>query len=510
MALSRDDQLEHLKKVATPSRFAMHAAMDVMGKPWVPHPWILFLERQILDMLARPGVEIMIVSVPPQQGKTTFVGMWLTSWYVMTHPDDQVIFISYNEEYSGSWGLRNRGIVERFGPELFNVELSNDQQAIGNWKTARNFGGMRSVGIMGGITGNPGHLIVIDDVIKTMEDAVSPTIKKKHIGEWDGSIGTRWQDNTKILLTATRWAEDDLSGEIIRRSREPNYNGPPVHEIKIKAIAEPSPSELKDMDAEQLRDWTDVLGRKFGESLKGQHSPTFFDYKKPPATDVFTWNSLYQGEPSARTGSMFPKAKWRTYDPSAPMPNFVAKRRIWDLATVEGAGDWTCGILVGKTDDNRYYVLDMQRHRMSSGDVKSLVRKTAEADGWTIPIRIEKERSGAGKSVVESYEYDLAGWDVGPAYAEGTKEQRAIPASGVQNVGKCYLPEDADWVEDFKEELEGMMGDGRRPNHDDQVDVFSYAVIEMMGSAEIEIQDPNEQSGLAEEAIQSWLDQLVV
>lgn len=483
--MTRRDELEVLRRIATPTRVARAIGEEVLGRPYNIYPWILYLEQQILAMLARPGREIMAVSVSPQQGKSSYCAMWLPFWYLGLSPTRRVLLISYSDDYSASWSLRVRNLMQSYGPSMFQVAMSKNLASINNWRMAGDIGGMLATGILGGITGHSGDLIIIDDVIKTMEDAGSPTILKKHIAEWDNSVMTRLQENSKVLIIATRWAEGDLIGTVIQRSLDDNYSGVPVHHVNIKAMAEPDdPSELTD---EERESWRDVLGRKEGEYLEGQHSPSFFQEKQGTPGAEFTWFSLYQGMPTARVGGMFPRENWQYYDPTMPLPEFVSKRRVWDLAATEGGGDWTVGVLMGKTAEEDWYVLDVQRFQRNADDVLRAVKNTAWLDTVFTPIRIEEERAGAGKSVVAFYRRELLGYDIDSIRAEADKESRATPYSRFQNAGKVFLPRGAGWVEKFIVEHGQMMGDGRRPRHDDQIDVSAYAVLDMFGRGMAEI-----------------------
>lgn len=474
--------------IMLPSRLGKALGPRVIGRPYIPYPWVEYVEVEILEMLQRPGREVLILSVPPQEGKTTFSGMWLPFWYLGMNPDNLIIFVAYNSDYAGGWGLNVRNLVEHFGPEFFNLGLNRSKQNVNDWRTSKGFGGMLSAGIDGGITGNPGHFIIIDDVIKNMKEAGSPTIKKGHLDEWDGSISARFQENTKVLITATRWAEDDLSGEIYARSIAKDYEGIPVRMIKIKAFAEPEEGE--DYDEET---WRDCLGRKKGEALKGQHSAEFFREKKASVSN-FVWNSLYMADPTAREGSMFPPDQWGWFDPDL-RPDMIDLRRCWDVAATENDGDYTVGTKFGKASDGRIYVLDVQRFRKATSGVRDEVLKSARIDGFGCPIRMEQERSGAGKSVVAGYEEDLAGYDFEGIRPDGSKVSRYTNYSDLQQRGHILLPKHAngttpEWVDDWIKEHKLMYDEDRKPRHDDQIDTGAMAINEMYGSGVIEIRDP--------------------
>jgi predicted phage terminase large subunit-like protein len=519
----------------TPAALGRFTAPSFMGRPYMVYPWLLHMERQLLTMMMRPGPEVMIVSVPPQQGKSTYCSLFLPVWYLGHNPSNQVINISYSEEQASKWGEHARNLIKLWGPSLFGVSLNPDSDSKTKWKLGNGFGGMMSTGIRGGITGNPGHLILLDDTLKGREDANSPTIKRKNIEEWHDSITSRFQNDSKVLIVATRWCEDDLSGLILEESRRPGYKGYPIHEMNIKAIAEPDPPErkvLENMDrandiepgapGSALAAWRDVLGRSEGETLPGQHRRSFFFLAKA-SRPTARWNALYQGTPGADDDGMFPESRWRfwvydDYDGRPPetaiLPELARKVRVWDLAASEDDGDWTVGTLMARSVDDRFFVLDVQRFRHAPGRVHQIVRQTAEEDGFTIPIRIERERSGAGITVVDDYKRELLGWDVDGIKAEGDKTQRAGPWSRIQNSHKAYLPSHADWIDRYTGNHAQMDGKGGLPRFDDEIDTSAYAATFLLTGGTSQIWDPTglgDTEGLTDDEIldrQAFLMQL--
>lgn len=484
-----DDAVEQIKRKALPSSIGLHYGKQIWGHPWVLYPWIEMIEQVIIEaILDTTNESYIIVNAPPQTGKSSWCGILLPFWYTGYFPDNQLMYISYSDDFSRLKGTDVRRMHERYGADLFGTAIDPDIASSGEWRIAGHFGGMLSVGVGGLITGRPGHLIIIDDLIKNSVEAASVATKKMHLSEWDNTISTRLQPGGTVIIIATRWAEDDLSGAVQARMKEPDYNGPRWQVLDFPAFAMPHDDiELTD---EELEAWRDILGRELDEVLDCRFSripgrdPRDYFEKKRSSMDAFSWTCLFQQRPSVRKGGMFPVNRWKRYDPSqisrADMDQMV---RVWDLAATENAGDWTVGTLVGKKDRS-YYILDVNRFRKDAGGVLDEVTATAKADGFGIKILIEEEKGGAGKSVVESYRRLLVGHTVEAAKAEGSKESRATPYSAEQNKGNVWIPKDGsvDWdVKAFTDEHRKMMGDGRKPAHDDQIDTAAYGMLEFIG-----------------------------
>jgi len=163
--------------------------------------------------------------------------------------------------------------------------------------------------------------------------------------------------------------------------------------------------------------------------------------------------------------------------------------RYWDMAATKPHDgnpdpDYLVGCLLGELsspiDGTKYVVLDMERHRESPGQVKSIVKRTAETDaevyGRDLRIRMEQEPGSAGKSQIHDYEKLLSDYDFEGDKVTGDKITRAeAPSAAAEPTDERPEREigivDAPWNEAFIQELE-QFPDG---NHDDQVDGLSGA-----------------------------------
>jgi predicted phage terminase large subunit-like protein len=496
------------EQMATPTRLGKAIGREYMGRGYVTYPWLLHAEGRILDAIRDPDLRFIILNVPPQWGKTTFSGMLLPAWYLGMYPHHQVIFVGYSETYAESWGLKTKNLLDRYGRKFFNVGVSKQTSASANWKTTQGFGGMLSVGIGGGITGNPGNLIIIDDVIKTIEEASSITTKRKHLSEYDGAISSRFQERnddenqpgSTVLITATRFADDDLSGSLIERMDKAGYAGDKWEVIRIPALAEIPEDERDAMTEEQRAEWRDFLGRAEGEGAEARFSRSFYEQRRS-SIDPYVWSAVYQQNPSHAEDGMFPPQHWRYWD-DTNLPFMERKVRIWDLATTEGGGDWTVGALFGRGSNGDLYLLKRERFQRNPAAVEAAVISTAAADGHGVKIMIEQEKAGAGKALVEHYRKKLAGYLVEPAKIDGSKEVRATAYSAMQRNGRVWLPKaDPELCKQWIAEHKRMMGDGRRPRHDDQIDTGAYATLELIGSGNAAMWIPGENDDLASAAL---------
>lgn len=499
---TKKSEEEHLEAIALPSLIGRAKGKEIFGEEYVIYPWIAYMEQRIIEAIMDETHErYLVINAPPQTGKSSYVGVLLPFWVTGMFPNKNLMYISYSDDFSKDKSKDVRNLHRAYGKELFNSSVDPEFDTAAEWRMAGGRGGMLAAGVGGLITGKPGHVIIIDDLIKNAEEARSKATKAAHVAEWDGTISRRIQPGTTVIIIATRWAEDDLTGELKRRVAEDDYSGPPWEFIEFPAFAEPDP-EIELSEAEQS-EFVDIIGREFGEVLDCRFSripdraPEDFFTLARSGMDPMVWSSLYQQHPSMREGGMFVKESW-VYEHPDTWPVMEEMVRVWDLAATEGGGDWTVGTKTGRGRDGRFYVMDVRRVRYGSGKVLDLVTQTAAMDGFTCAIQIEEEKGGSGKTNTEFFHRLLPMHNVSPAKAEGDKVSRGMPGAAMQNRKRVVLPSkdsNPSWsVRDFTEELGKVMPDGRLPKHDDQFDTYSYGMIKLVGKHSTELWIPGQEA----------------
>lgn len=202
------------------------------------------------------------------------------------------------------------------------------------------------------------------------------------------------------------------------------------------------------------------------------------EYEKTLAElDPITRRQLLDGDWSARAaGNMFCR-EWFEIVEAAPIQMRSVRR--WDMAATEAkAGkdpDWTVGCLMGRTTDNRLYLLDIRRMRGTPGAVEALVKQTAALDGKGVAVRMEQEPGSAGVRTIDDFRRRvLMGWDFAGLPSTGDKQVRARPLASQAEAGNVKLVR-GPWINAFLDELE-LFPHG---SHDDQVDAASGALADL-------------------------------
>ena len=163
--------------------------------------------RTYLDRVTRGDLKRLMLFVPPRHGKSEQTTIRYPTWRLERDPTLRVIVGAYNQILANKFSRKARRIaVQR-------LDLSAERVAVEDWETAQG-GGFRVVGVGGGITGQGGDLIIIDDPVKNREEANSQAYRDR-VWEWyTDDLYTRLEPGGAIILIMTRWHEDDLAGRI--------------------------------------------------------------------------------------------------------------------------------------------------------------------------------------------------------------------------------------------------------------------------------------------------------
>ena len=155
--------------------------------------------------------------------------------------------------------------------------------------------------------------------------------------------------------------------------------------------------------------------------------------------------------------------------------------RAWDIAGSLPSDllpnpDWTCGVLLAKTKDERYIVIDVVRFRARFGEVMQRMLQIAKEDPDGTQIIIPQEPGQAGKAAGQMMIKDFLGEGFYARMRPSNKSKvvRFQPFAAAAQAGLVdYL--EAPWNDTYFEELERF--DGSRSVKDDQVDATSDAFI---------------------------------
>ena len=388
--------------------------------------------------------DILVLSCPPQHGKSMTVTETFPSWYVGKYPDRRCIIACYNDDFAGKFGRRNKGKIDEYAKHIFGISLKKSSDR--DMEIQDHSGGIITRGIMAGITGNAGDLIIIDDPVKNRLEADSSTYRERLWEEWENSIMTRTQAGTKIIIIQTRWHEDDLAGRVINGE---NF----VEVVNIPVEAEEN----------------DILGRNIGDALCpeiGKDNKWLQEFKQRYADGKRAWNALYMGRPTSAEGNIFKREWWKYYN---KLPENIQLVGISVDATFKDSdtSDFVAIEVWGKLNGD-YYLIDLIKRRMDFPETLKAIRYMADKYPNKHSILIEDKANGS--AIISMLKHEIGG--IIPITPKESKIARANAITGIVEGGNVYLPEYADFTGEFVEEFASF------PNgvHDDLVDACTQFI----------------------------------
>src|SRR5260221_5627559 len=166
-----------------------------------------------LEAVARGEILRLAVFMPPGSAKSTYGSILFAPWFLASKNNANVIAASHTSELAEKWGRKVRNIVAEHNLTL-GIELSGDSQAAGRWALKQ--GGEYYAACVGvGIAGFRADLAIIDDPIRSREDADSDLVRERIWDWYKSDLSTRMKPGGRQIVIQTRWHEDDLAGRLL-------------------------------------------------------------------------------------------------------------------------------------------------------------------------------------------------------------------------------------------------------------------------------------------------------
>lgn len=397
---------------------------------WQYAPHLGYLEDKLLEVVDGKLTRLLI-SMPPQNGKSSLISQYFSAWFLGRFPTRKVILASYESTFASSWGRKARDVLEATGEDVFDVKVAQRSRAVNYWETEQG-GYMATAGAGGSITGRGADIFIIDDPIKNSVEALSTT-RQDQIWEWfRTTVYTRLSPDAALIVIMTRWTVNDLIGRLLD---EQERGGDVWTYVNLPAIAEEE----------------DPLGRKEGEALwPNRYNLEWLEARKRVLGE-FWFNAMYQGKPVPQAGFIV-NVKWFRRYHTPPMRS-AADMIVLSMDTAMNdreINDYTA-IMVWFLVENAYYLIDVLRDRF---DYPRLQEVTTNMIARWAPHAVLIENRGSGMSLIQSLEGQAPVVSMDPT-GGGNKNIRLQVETPAIEAGQVYLPEDGSvpWLFDFVEEI---------------------------------------------------------
>jgi predicted phage terminase large subunit-like protein len=394
----------------------------------------------ILDMFAHGLLKRLIITMPPQHGKSEGSSRLLPSYMLGIDPNKRIAIGSYAKSLASDFNRDNQRIItseeyQRLFPETQLsqsnvVTLSNNYLRNSDIFEIVNYtGNLRTVGRGGGISGKTVDVAILDDVYKDYEEGNSPTIREAAWNWYLSAIQTRLHNDSQVLIVFTRWNEDDIIGRIEKIEKVVTITSLD----QIKDVPEDAWIKIN-FEAIKTGEETDLDPRKKGEALWPEMH-NIQNLLAQQALDTFKFDCLYQGQPDSKEGQLY--KSFRTYD---RLPAIIIKRANYTDTADEGE-DYLCSICYIKASgDPNIYVTDVLFTQESMETTEGYVTMMIERND-TRDTLIESNNGGRGfaRAIKKALPKRHIEW----FHQGGNKESRILTYSSTVN-NQIIFP--SDWA----------------------------------------------------------------
>lgn len=400
------------------------------------------------ERAARGVPQQVVCHAPPRHGKSETMIHALV-WALWRNPHLRFSYSTYGASLSRKMSRKARQLAQRVGIEFASSKLDE-------WVTTAG-GGCIFSGVDGPLTGSGVDIAIIDDPVKSRLEAES-ALKRDRVWDWFNDVlSTRIEGynpeqgqtgNGSMFVFMTRWHPDDLSGRLLKEGNWQSIHLPALNDN--------------------------------GEALWPARWPAEALLKRKARVGLYTWASLFQGEPRPRGGAVFTGVT--TYD---ALPAVGRRAFGVDLAySKKTSADYSVAVEMMATNigtkdksDVHYFVVSVVRKQCTAPEFKLVCGEMA------------------GRAPGAQWRWYAFGTELGVAdmmrpavnikaiAAKGDKFVRSLKYAAAWNAGRVHLPLRAPWLDQFLSEHAGFTGNN--DDHDDTVDAAVAAFDELESGATV-------------------------
>ena len=291
---------------------AEKAQQDFMS--FVKMVWPEFIEgrhhrimAKKFNQLAEGKLKRLIVNMPPRHTKSEFSSYLLPAWLIGKKPNLKIMQTTHTAELAFRFGRKTRNLMngQEYKQIFDKVNLRVDSQAAGRWET-ENGGEYFAAGVGGAVTGRGADLLIVDDP-HSEQDALSPTALE-HAYEWYTSgPRQRLQPGGRIVIVMTRWAENDLTGKLVKQQAR-DILADKWDIVEFPALMPESEEPM----------WPEFWNKKDLLNVKGSLS-------------VAKWEAQWQQNPTSEASALLKRDWWKRWK-KKEMPPLEYVMQSYDTA----------------------------------------------------------------------------------------------------------------------------------------------------------------------------------
>ncbi len=352
---------------------------------------------RVLEAFAAGHVKRLVITVPPQHGKSLASSVLLPAYLLGLNPDLHIAIASYSASLAQKFNKRVQRLIDRadYAALFPETSIKGAGHASAYVRTSERVeivghnGELIAVGREGSLTGNRVDVFIIDDLYKDAMEANSPVVRE-NCWEWYTSVvRTRMHNDSSELIVFTRWHEEDLIGRIL--AREPFEKLDQWRQLESVGCSE---RLLLNYEAIKESPATEIDPRNIGEALwPERHSIALLTEKR--ALDTLRFECMYQGRPSSAEGLLYGD-HFRTY---AILPDDTVRWANY-TDTADTGDDYLCSVCYRVDTEGAIYVTDVVYSRAGMEETeKEVAHMLSDSPLWEVLVESNNGGRGFARSV---------------------------------------------------------------------------------------------------------------
>lgn len=441
-------------------------------KPNYETNWHHALVCQYLEKWIAGEITRLMVFMPSRHGKSEIISRRLPAYILGRNPNAQIIACSYGQKLAGRMNRDVQRIIESPlyrdvfpDTKLQGKNVKSEKKELKNseiFEVVGHSGTYTCAGVDGGIVGMGMDFGILDDLYKNAKEANSPTVRQSVWDFYTQSFRERLEkENSRILMTFTRWHEDDLPGRLLAEAAK-NPDADQWTVLKLPGL-KIGPADRKDPRRNGEALWPNKRNRKQLLATKATIGTRRFE-------------AMVQQNPTPPEGQIIER-RWIHFYQRVPH-RFDEMILSWDFPfdDDEDSDDpsYCVGQCWGRVGALKYLVDEVRDFANFPTQIK-MVKSFAAKWPRAYTKVIEKKSNGA--AVLSALKGKMGGLI---AYnPEISKADRLEATSPQWEALDILLPDPsiAPWIHDWIEEIVGFPS----AKYNDRVDACSQALLRFVG-----------------------------
>ena len=437
----------------------------------------------ILDMFAHGKIKKLIVSMPPQHGKSEGSSRKLPSFMLGLNPDLKIAISSYAAGIARDFNRDVQRIIDTAKyRELFPETFLNGSNVVTMANTyLRNSdviemvgrkGCLRVVGRTGSLTSKTVDVSILDDLYKDYAEGNSPVVREAAWKFYTSVVRKRLHNDSQELIVFTRWHKGDLIGRIEEKEQ--------IIDVKCWADLENIPAGAWvriNFEAIKVSEPTELDPRPKNVSLwENRHSLTKLLAEK--SLDPVQFECLNQGNPGSAAGRLY-KNTFKTWVEKSDWGQYIRSGNYTDVADEGDDLLFSACYDIYKSNNQVFNEKTKRFEPLLFALITDMEMTDKNTDVTTVTVPAMINRNGTQKAWIESnnggaqFEKNIkkkVRAFTQPFYQGGNKESRIVTAAAMVNQSIIFP---FGWEERYKpiyDHITEFLRDFGANSHDDPED----------------------------------------